>query len=905
MAGPTAARAEVKVDFDGDDMPAQARALATIAGREAGKAFSEEFNKRMEGMNKDLKKTFDDQDKILQKNSKSISRLTGAWRRMDGTVRLAIGAIAFGSQELAAFGPALGVGITAIGGAITSLGIAGAVTIGVFSNLGGELDKLPEEVRPAAKAFQNLGDVFSDLRKELQISALSDAEGAFDSIGDTVKALTPNLKKVAAALGGIIKGFAQGIAPGTRGFETLNKLIEQAADDFTRVAKVAGTFAQALGTMFSRSDRQRTQFLEWLQEIGNRLDAFAQSTAFDVWLERGDRVFGAFGRLLDATGQALADLVDEAAVARLEDFLDTLAEAMPGISNILSTLGELDVFGLIADALVAIGEAIDPLLGPLGELFDGLNRVVGIAIDQWADDIEGLAEIIAPLVDVLADFTQDVDPEVIKAIADALLILGGVAVAGKITALATSLGKLVKNNAALIGLAIALDGLNKVLENFDKDDAGSSIENLFGSLELGGGIGVLIASLVSGIGLLGGAAIAAFGALAAGLISTFIDTITGESWLEKLFTDFDNGILIPFYSWVGDSFTNAFQNIDLWGDDFFNKGGLTTSLEGIRTAINDFFYGLGDSIALWFTDTFWPGVVTWWNDGWTNTIASLGNGWDQIVTWFEGLRTGVNTWFLETFWPGVVTWWNDGWINTIASLANGWDQIVTWWENLKTSVNTWFTGTFWPGVVEWWNSGWAGVPAKLSNGWSQIVTWWDGLRTGVNTWFTNFWAAVVQWWNNGWAGVGRSLGNGWSQISSWFTGISDGFKTWLSGFIDTVNRGLAKVKELTGGFVNLQIPKLPGMAAGGMVFGPTRALIGEAGPEAVVPLNRPLSRVDPSVRALSAIAQGLTLLPPGGAGVSPGGKSVVIEAGAIQVNGAMNPERVAIATMNRLAERII
>ena len=46
-------------------------------------------------------------------------------------------------------------------------------------------------------------------------------------------------------------------------------------------------------------------------------------------------------------------------------------------------------------------------------------------------------------------------------------------------------------------------------------------------------------------------------------------------------------------------------------------------------------------------------------------------------------------------------------------------------------------------------------------------------------------------------------------------------------------------------------------AQGGMVAVPTFGLAGEAGPEAIVPLNRPLHMVDPAVRELSAIAQGL------------------------------------------------
>lgn len=60
------------------------------------------------------------------------------------------------------------------------------------------------------------------------------------------------------------------------------------------------------------------------------------------------------------------------------------------------------------------------------------------------------------------------------------------------------------------------------------------------------------------------------------------------------------------------------------------------------------------------------------------------------------------------------------------------------------------------------------------------------------------------------------------------------------------------------------LTKLPGLASGGIVSGAQTRLIGEAGPEAVVPLNRPLNLVDPSVRWLSAVAQGM--VPAGGGG---------------------------------------
>jgi hypothetical protein len=87
-------------------------------------------------------------------------------------------------------------------------------------------------------------------------------------------------------------------------------------------------------------------------------------------------------------------------------------------------------------------------------------------------------------------------------------------------------------------------------------------------------------------------------------------------------------------------------------------------------------------------------------------------------------------------------------------------------------------------------------------------------------------------------------------------------------------------------------------ASGGVFDGAQWRVIGEAGPEAVVPLNRPLNRVDPAVRALSAFAQGLT--PPGGSsGGGGGGKH--IEVGGITINTPTeNPRAVAAEVIARM-----
>lgn len=112
-----------------------------------------------------------------------------------------------------------------------------------------------------------------------------------------------------------------------------------------------------------------------------------------------------------------------------------------------------------------------------------------------------------------------------------------------------------------------------------------------------------------------------------------------------------------------------------------------------------------------------------------------------------------------------------------------------------------------------------------------------------------------------------------------------------------------KSKTVTGTIViNGQKINAGQFARGGTVYGPTNALIGEAGPEAVVPLNRPLSQVDPSVRWLSALAQGKTAF---GAGGVAGGRQVVVQPGAIVVQTVRaDPYLVATSVVDQLVTQV-
>jgi hypothetical protein len=103
-----------------------------------------------------------------------------------------------------------------------------------------------------------------------------------------------------------------------------------------------------------------------------------------------------------------------------------------------------------------------------------------------------------------------------------------------------------------------------------------------------------------------------------------------------------------------------------------------------------------------------------------------------------------------------------------------------------------------------------------------------------------------------------------SSIAGAFTSLPGRIASALAGMAGELARALQGQINDAIGRIHIPLPHIPhipgtsiGGAAGGIFSGPQNMLIAEEGPEALVPLHRSLSRVDPAVRELSAIAQGL------------------------------------------------
>jgi len=141
-----------------------------------------------------------------------------------------------------------------------------------------------------------------------------------------------------------------------------------------------------------------------------------------------------------------------------------------------------------------------------------------------------------------------------------------------------------------------------------------------------------------------------------------------------------------------------------------------------------------------------------------------------------------------------------------------------------------------------------------------IVNWVAGLAkliakfievgVAISTWVTE----ALAWFEDLRAGIDEALGDVsktvssvWNGILTTITEILDKVKDAVRGAINFIIRGWNRLSFTVpgvtlpngttfGGFT-ISVPKIDELAKGGLVMGPTLALIGEAGPEMVLPLT--------------------------------------------------------------------
>lgn len=223
------------------------------------------------------------------------------------------------------------------------------------------------------------------------------------------------------------------------------------------------------------------------------------------------------------------------------------------------------------------------------------------------------------------------------------------------------------------------------------------------------------------------------------------------------------------------------------------------------------------------------------------------------------------------------------WVSSLAgkarTTANG---VVTAFSNLAGRMIT-RAGSILGRFTSWV----AGLPGKARSIAQQIANAFSGLASKAIAKAGSITAAIGRW-ASGVYGRARGVAN---DIVRAFSGLAGRIVAAIGTIVPKIRMPNIKVPTVVAKVIT------PKKAAGGIVNGPQIAMIGEAGPEAIVPLNRALSRVDPAVRELSAIAQGLA---PRSNNTSTSTMGRTIDVGGITINTPTeDPRAVASEVINR------
>lgn len=233
---------------------------------------------------------------------------------------------------------------------------------------------------------------------------------------------------------------------------------------------------------------------------------------------------------------------------------------------------------------------------------------------------------------------------------------------------------------------------------------------------------------------------------------------------------------------------------------------------------------------------------------WPQISGAAGDAWDAIKTaWNACVK------FFQDVWNGIVTVFKDigTWFSGIFSdawtgIKTAWNAVGSFFQGIWADI----TGAFWD-VVNWF-------PKTFDTAWSDITTafkdvvtffgevWSDitgAFSTGGNdikTWFTTTFGTAYTDITTAFSNIGTFFSGIWSNIGTGAKIAINGIIYLLNKFIGTVETPFKLIANNVPGmswmnsFANFQIPQL---ATGGIINSPTLAMIGEAGPEAVVPLK--------------------------------------------------------------------
>lgn len=740
------------------------------------------------------------------------------------------------------------------------------------------------------------GGPFKDILPEVELTDMDNKfKSIFDGLGDKLKGLfdlfkkgfdaafrPEGIKRIKTALDQIAKTMGE-IATDPRVVNAFNRMAEKIAYALGQVTGSITTIGLGIGVFLAESianglGRQKERIIRALvalfDNVGNLSEAVGNiaqdfsSAFYDVITSTGAvRIGSAIVSTLLSLTSTIVEVGSKLAGSLFKGFEKVVVTSAPKISS---------VFQSLLDTVAPVFESIERSVNKFG---DGLSRVydehVVPAINSIANAFNGLIDIIQILWEnswqPFAEFLSGVFGVSIEGISD---LLGG--------GLLATLGLLAD------AIKLVADGFT-VFSDWCKENKEPILAlittwqtiNFLSWAEQAGGLagafsllGSKVSLIVGGIKNLG----LAIKALTFDKLVSFGETIYLNTLYAKDFV-VNSGKTI---AQLGKTALELGKSALAW-TAHAAKMGLATAAEfahsvaaGVATAAT---WAFNAALAVLTSPITWIiaaiaaliaiGVLLYQN--WDTVVEFAKTAWQGLCDFISGICQAIGEFFsglwtkLQEIFEPIGQWFSEKFQQAWDAIGNIFGNLGSWfggrWNDSKNALaeaNTWLGDKFKSGRD------------KVNSAFEKVGSWfgdrWNDIKDGVkeaDTWFGEKFESAKKKTQNPFQKIGSWFGDRWKDMQDALKEIPNWFKNLFNDAMDNakniVKSGIDKLKSffnfdwslpkiklphfnISGSF-SLMPPRIPSFsvdwyARGGVFNSPSIIGVGEAGQEAVMPLER-------------------------------------------------------------------
>lgn len=271
------------------------------------------------------------------------------------------------------------------------------------------------------------------------------------------------------------------------------------------------------------------------------------------------------------------------------------------------------------------------------------------------------------------------------------------------------------------------------------------------------------------------------------------------------------------------------------------------------TEIKDKVGNIVQSVRDWIVERF-----TAIKDGVVNIVQLIR---DWIVEKFTEIREKITNitnniqTTLSNIWNGIKNTVSNVFNGIKTTISNAWNAVKTGastvWNGIKTTLSN-----IWNGIKNTVSNVFNGIKTTISNVWNTVKTGASTVWTGIKTTLSNIWNGIKNTVSNVFGGIKNTISNAWNTVSNIIGDLKNIFG-------DVKNKASETVGNIVSFFRNINLPDIPtphfsvgsrsvtvaGLsfsiptvdvdwyAKGGLFDQPSLIGVGEAGKEAVLPLE--------------------------------------------------------------------